>query len=246
MRVKVNLLEALMQEQGLEHSTVTHMAERVWKEDQEKEESLLLRIKQAEDKNTKKETFQQGVDLSDELVFEEKAIKNICLKYRLRFLSSSLFKGVIPQEAIFNAKRVEKEYGIQFEAFKVIAPAERFKLKDSLADPILVGIHNGKHVYIHQWGNDMDYWVKWISYPIKDVKALMLTSFAIALLIGAFSPMTFLDNLLGESAPIIAYITLKFHMILVIAAGIFTTAIIAGLLSYKDFSINVWRSKYFN
>ena len=88
--------------------------------------------------------------LAPQRKFNLESIEMICMRYRLRFLESDLFKGEVPAEAIREVKRIEASTGVQFERFKIIAPAERFELKDSTKDPMLLAeLPNGQFYFIY-------------------------------------------------------------------------------------------------
>jgi hypothetical protein len=111
------------------------------------------------------------LDESDNVnLFTIKEIKTICLKYNLRFLDSSYFKAPFPYDAISKIKAFEEKYNVKIKTFKVVAPAEVFKLEDCNKDPLLFAqLADNRYYLIHQWGNDLAWYRALISYPIKSV-----------------------------------------------------------------------------
>ena len=169
--------------------------------------------------------------------FSQQTIERICTKYRLRFLESALFKGDIPAEAIREVKLIEGQLGIQFEGFKIIAPAERFHLKDSTKDPILVAeLPNGQFYYIYQWGDDMKWYQHLLKYPFRHIGALAATSGALGLVVAFLVPSQF--------EAIQAEFFYRFFMFSMTTCLIMTLAIITAIMYSKDFSENVWNSKF--
>lgn len=175
--------------------------------------------------------------LDPSLIFNIEAIEATCTKFRLRFLESSLFKGEVPAEAIRKVKRIESTTGLRFTKFSIIAPAERFKLKDSTKDPILLAeLPNGRFYYIYQWGDDMSWREHLLRYPFRHMGTLALTSITFGALIALLVPMQFAD---GK-----AEFFYRFFMFSMSSALIMTLAIIIGIMYSKDFSENVWNSKF--
>ena len=53
-------------------------------------------------------------------------IRKICIRYRLRFLSTSLFKATFPYEAISRINELEKKLNRKIDDFRIIAPSKAF------------------------------------------------------------------------------------------------------------------------
>lgn len=114
-------------------------------------------------------------------VYTHSQIKDICMKYRLRFLSSGLFKGEVPFEAIVAIKEKIKNPKLKFledlsrreltNNLFVVAPSEMFKLQDgnenkkeririeklrkiAAKDPALfLRLDESHYLFIKEWGN---------------------------------------------------------------------------------------------
>lgn len=129
------------------------------------------------------------VFLENEPVFNIEQIKTIAIRYRLRFLDSDLFKGEIPYEAILRIKEIEKNNGIRFSAFKILAPASLFKLENRNKDPLLFAcLGNGNYLLIHKWGNDLSWFRRILVYPIQCIQKFILSILLLSLLISVFIP----------------------------------------------------------
>lgn len=176
--------------------------------------------------------------LESDRIFHVSDIEKICVIYRLRFLSTKYFKGNIPYEAVSEIKRLEKQHETSLKGFKILAPSKLFKLKNA-DDPLLMApIGNDYFYLIHKWGNDLSPFRKLLMWPFKTIEnfalVLLLGSFLLALLVpdGMFSPQQ---------------TTAQFFMIFFFmfkwVAGL---AIFFGIKKGKNFSSEIWNSKYYN
>lgn len=103
-------------------------------------------------------------------------IRNLCMKYQLRFLSSRMFKGTLPMETISKLKAFAKSTNISIDEytlstmFYIIAPVESFSVqkvsqKSEMRekDPVLFyKIDDIHYRMIHKWGNDFS--------PVRRIK----------------------------------------------------------------------------
>jgi hypothetical protein len=94
--------------------------------------------------------------LSPARIFGRRAIRDLCVRYRLRFLPSALYKGEIPRQAIAAVRALESGTGQVLRGYHILAPARRFRLCDADADPLLfVRIGADRYYLIHRWGSDL-------------------------------------------------------------------------------------------
>ena len=121
-------------------------------------------------------------DMHDKLL-SIKTVECICLKYRLRILDISYFKGELPQAALNKVKEIERRYKTHLKPLKIIAPGELFELEDSEIDPILLAeIEENKFLFIHKWGNEFNFFRKISSLPLRTPKSIALSLGIIALI----------------------------------------------------------------
>jgi len=121
-------------------------------------------------------------DMQDKLLSIE-TVECICLKYRLRILDISYFKGELPQAALNKVKEIERRYKTHLKPLKIIAPGELFELEDSEIDPILLAeIEENKFLFIHKWGNEFNFFRKISSLPLRTPKSIALSLGIIALI----------------------------------------------------------------
>jgi hypothetical protein len=124
-------------------------------------------------------------------IFTTDQIKAIAIKYRLRFLSTKLYKGELPYEAISKIREFKKENPTLVSkseeysmwrittntGMRILAPAESFDLQERPKDPLLfVELGNDKWFLLHKWGNDLSI-TRWLtSLPLRNWFTLALTS----------------------------------------------------------------------
>ncbi|MEM9025254.1 MAG: hypothetical protein AAGB22_16015 [Bacteroidota bacterium] len=183
--------------------------------------------------------------IEDNAIFSERAIAALCTKYRLRFLSTSLFKGDIPYQAIHKVKELENRFPTPVREFKIIAPGERFRLKDSTKDPLLFAdLGNGRYALVHQWGDDLSWQRKLLAFPIRNMESLAITCFMVGLLTAWLLPVGELFGISWHTPA--SYIFAHTFVISIVSGLLFMTSLVFGILSEKDFSENGWNSPYFN
>ncbi|MGB5555375.1 MAG: hypothetical protein WBM83_12000 [Flavobacteriaceae bacterium] len=171
-------------------------------------------------------------------VFHISHIRTICIDYRLRFLDSSLFKGEIPPEAIAEIRELEKVHDTELKGFKIIAPSKLFKLKDK-DDPLLFAPMGNDYYYlIHQWGTDLHPLRKLLMWPFKSIVNLVLIVLAISYFVTLLVP----EGLFSKQSSRAEFWLMFFFMFKCIASIV----IFYGFALGKNFSPQIWRSKYFN
>lgn len=116
-----------------------------------KDSMLLKRL------NESPENYKKPLLLKDKLsinkVYSEESIKQICIKYRLRFLDSKHFKAEYPYEALHQIKEFEQTHQVKIQHFKIIAPYDMFQLTDVNEDPLLFAQLSDNNFYLlHKWG----------------------------------------------------------------------------------------------
>jgi hypothetical protein len=171
-------------------------------------------------------------------IFHLDDIEKMCVEYRLRFLSSVVFKAELPYEALIRIKEVEKDHEITLKGFKIMAPASAFKLKNA-DDPLLFApIANNYYYLIHSWGRDLHPLRKLLMWPIRQ-----LENFMFFLLILSFG-LTFLipSGMFSMEQTTTEFVILFFFMFKWITG----LAIFYGFKYGKNFSSAIWDSTYFN
>lgn len=232
----INLLEEMAHAQReFEQNTLIEEVKTLLANDSKNERSIAERITHG--KFNMNDQLGWMNQLESTRKFNLEAIEKICTRFRLRFLDSELFKGDVPSDAIREVKRIESVIGTTFSSFKIIAPQERFNLKDSTKDPILMAeLPNGQFYYIFQWGDDMKWYQELLKYPFRHIGALAASSSAIGLLVAILVPSQF--------EVVHSEFFFRFFMFSMTTCLIMTLSVITAIMYSKDFSENVWNSKF--
>ena len=240
----VNLINELAKQrrEEQEQNTLLNRAKFILNNDFQSEQEVLHRLM---DQGIRPQQQVKKEFLERDLIFNENTIKKVCTKYRLRFLNAPLFVGDIPREALQKVKNIEQECDVKIERFKILAPASRFRLKDAREDPVLMAdLGNGTYYLIHKWGDDMSASRSFINYPLRNVTALAVT----ALVFGVLTVMLLPESVFPEAAWDSAYkmgLT-KIYSGFILTGFFFVGSLIFGILASKEFSEDVWNSKFFN
>ena len=126
-------------------------------------------------------------------LFDVEDIRKSCVRYRLRFLPAGRFMGTIPREAIYAVRQLEARSVEPLGGFMIMAPAKRFQLCDSDADPLLfVPVGNDKHYLVHQWGRELHPWRAALGWPVRGWMQLAVTVLVFSALLSALVPTAWL------------------------------------------------------
>ncbi len=107
-------------------------------------------------------------------IFHLNQIRAVCIDYRLRFLSTELYKNTIPEEALTRIKHLEQDHNIALSGFMIMAPSSHFHLKN-YDDPLLFApIADDYYYLIHKWGNDLNPFRKLMVRPMRDMGSLLV------------------------------------------------------------------------
>ena len=175
-------------------------------------------------------------DLDVDRIFHIDSIEKLCIKYRLRFLDTHLFKGDYPNELYSIIPELEATHDTQLENFKIMAPSKLFRLKTK-EDPLLfVPIGNGYYYLVHKWGNDLKTYRKFLVWPSKNVNTLIFTSIFLSLASTAASALLF--NKLSDTQLFVIFV---FN----IKTFVFITFYLLFMMR-KNFNESIWDSKYKN
>jgi hypothetical protein len=179
------------------------------------------------------------LDLLDtDRIYHVDQIKKICVDYRLRFLDTKYFKNDIPQEALQEISRIEKDHNITMRGFKIVAPSKMFKLENA-DDPLLFApIGNGYFYLIHKWGNDLTPFRKAWAWSFKSFENLIFTTILVSLLAAYLVP----NGIFSQDTTGVQFVLIFFFTFKSIASMVLYYSFAAG----KNFNSAIWNSKYFN
>jgi hypothetical protein len=177
----------------------------------------------------------QGLD--PERIFTADTIRAMCIKYRLRFLNAGLFKGTIPSHALYQVRLLEQHVNVPVTSFKIMAPAERFRLCDSEVDPLLfVPVGEDRWYLVHKWGSDLSPWRIALGWPSRTPLHLAITVFLCALAVTMSVPGALLDQWGVNRTLFLIWNTMVFCSFTVFGWFAF----------FGQFSSHCWNSRYFN
>jgi len=170
-------------------------------------------------------------------------VKQLCVKFRLRFLPSTLYNGDLPYEAITAIKNFENQYQPTVGEYHIVAPAEFFKLKDRYADPLLFAhLGNGNYYLLHQWGADFKPYAPALKYPFRNLESTGVVSAIVGLMFTALLFATGFITVANLGAGLFYFTCTA----IVSTMLTFLIGLVYGLLTFSDFSDETWNSKYFN
>lgn len=178
-----------------------------------------------------------------ENIFTSDEIKKVCIRYRLRFLDASYYKGEIPYEAIQKIKNFNRGPETDLKKFKILGPSKVFELEDRNADPLLFApIGNDKFYLIHKWGNDLVWYKRLISLPFRTLNHLLVSIAILATLLTLAMPSWLLTT--DPAAPYWNDYRLVFYPWCMVLVGSFVVFFWFAL--NKNFSSDQWDSKFYN
>lgn len=98
-------------------------------------------------------------------------IKELCVRYRLRFLSTSRYVGHVPNDLgaavaqlASNLPPGQLGYGGRF---MICAPKETF-VRARNVDPVLFyDLGHNRYALVHKWGTDLSWWRKVWAWPLR-------------------------------------------------------------------------------
>lgn len=177
-----------------------------------------------------------------ERIFSLEEIRTTCIRYRLRFLETHFFRSEFPYEAVLKIRAFEERYVTRIEQFRIAAPDHAFKLENINKDPLLFAeLADGRYYLIHQWGQDLAWYKRYLLWPLQNLKTFLFTVLAAGFLLSWSIPASVLHVFTLQSE---IYLRIWFALHLFI--GITGMALWAGLSFDKSFSSMSWNSQYRN
>ena len=230
---KVNLFEELLQERNKQISTneLTSLLKNIWTKEDSKKERITQSLKDTNNGSFNQLKFEE---METKNIFHKDTIKNICVRYRLRFLDSNLFKGEYPKNITKIISDIEKKHDTNLNNFMIMAPSKLFKIK-SPDDPILfIPIGNNYYYLIHKWGEEFNYLRKLLVLPFKNIDNLTIFSVLVSVFFALLGKL-FIPSLTSSEA---------FILFLFLVKGFIFIFFYTFFLTRKNFSESIWDSKY--
>lgn len=176
--------------------------------------------------------------LASENIYHIQHIEQLCIRYRLRFLNSNLYKGEIPKEALLKIQHLEIAHNTYLNNLKLMAPSKVFRLK-SKDDPILfVPMGNNYYYLIHKWGNDLHPLRKLYVFPIKNYINLLISIIVLSFIITLLIPISIFTKSPKESYFLI--------LLLFNFKGILALTFFYSFVTGKNVNKAIWRTNYYN
>jgi hypothetical protein len=210
-----------------------------WLDEEEKHDSILRAVVLS----SRKERIAHIPGLDRDRIFGASTIRELCIKYRLRFLDAGLFKGELPSQAVHAIRQLERRASGPLHSFKMMAPSSRFKLCDSEVDPLLfVPIGEDRYYLVHKWGTDLGWQRMVLGWPFRTPVHLGATVLLLAILLTAIMPTHLLAN-----DPEAGFWGAHRFLFLVWTTMVLTSFTVFGWFAFfGQFSSEAWNSKYFN
>ena len=226
---KVNLFEELIDERNKEISSdeLKTLLKNIWSKDDQIKKSL-------NEKNDEKFNVLKLNKMKTKNIFHQETIKKICVRYRLRFLDSNLFKGEYPKNITKIIGKIERNHDTTLSNFMIMAPSKLFKIK-SPDDPILfVPIGNNYYYLIHKWGEEFNNIRKLMVLPFKNIDNLTIFSVLVSVFFSLLSKLFMPSLTLSE----------VFILFLFLVKGFIFIFFYMFFLTRRNFSESIWNSKY--
>ena len=230
---KVNLFEELLVERNKQISSeeLNSLIEDIWSKEDNKTKRISNSLKDTNNDNINQLKFDE---METKNIFHKETIKKICVRYRLRFLDSNLFKGDYPKNITKIISDIEKKHDTKLNNFMIMAPSKLFKIK-SPDDPILfVPIGNDYYYLIHKWGEEFNYLRKLLVLPFKNIDNLTIFSVLVSAFFALLGKL-FIPSLTSSEV---------FILFLFLVKGFIFIFFYMFFLTRRNFNESIWDSKY--
>ena len=230
---KVNLFEELLKQKHREIKSddLKKHIEKIWNESDSIKSNNKISLSSSNDSSFNSLIFEK---METKNIFHLNTIEKICVKYRLRFLDSSLFKGIYPSNISNIISSLENKHNTKLKNFMIMAPSKLFKIK-SPDDPILfVPIGNNYYYLVHKWGKEFNSIRKLLVLPFKNIDNLTVFSILVSVIFSLIGKLIFPDLSMSE----------VFILFLFLVKGFIFIFFYTFFLTRKNFSESIWNSKY--
>ena len=227
--MKVNLFEELIVERRKHISSeeLKVIIKNIWSKDDQIKKTL-------DEKNNDKFNELKFDKMEYRNIFHKDTIKEICVRYRLRFLDSNLFMGEYPKNITKIIGDLESNHNTKLNNFMIMAPSKLFKIK-SPDDPILfVPIGNNYYYLVHKWGKEFNFFRKLLVLPFKNIDNLTIFSVLVSIFFALLGKIIMPSLTLSE----------VFILFLFLVKGFVFIFFYLFFLTRKNFSESIWNSKY--
>jgi hypothetical protein len=181
-------------------------------------------------------------DVEKESIFTLKEIKEIAIRYRLRFLDSQCYKREFPYESVLKIENINRTHKKDLKGFKLLSTTGFFRKKNNEDCAVLFAPTSlGNYYLVHRWGKELKWNRALANWPVKNIETLFLSLIIVTLIITMCLP-TYLITLDRKATYWCAYrIGIFFHLF-IFNMGV--TAYVTFAFS-KNLSTSLWNSKEF-
>ena len=233
MMRKVNLFEELLSERNKEISSdeLKSIVKKIWSNHDSKKDQIRISLNKKNDYKNNQLKFDK---MESKNIFHKDTIKKICVRYRLRFLDSNLFKGEYPKNITRIITDLESKHDTSLSNFKIMAPSKLFKIK-SPDDPILfVPIGNDYFYLVHKWGKEFNKLRKLMVLPFKNIDNLTIFSILVSIFFALVGKLV-MPSLTSSEV---------FILFLFLVKGFIFIFFYMFFLTRRNFSESNWNSKF--
>ena len=230
---KVNLFEELLSERNKEISSdeLKSIVKKIWNNHDSIKDQIRISLNKKNDDKNNQLKFDK---MESKNIFHKDTIKKICVRYRLRFLDSNLFKGEYPKNITRIITDLESKHDTTLSNFKIMAPSKLFKIK-SPDDPILfVPIGNDYFYLVHKWGKEFNKLRKLMVLPFKNIDNLTIFSILVSVFFALVGKLVMPSLTTSE----------VFILFLFLVKGFIFIFFYMFFLTRRNFSESNWNSKY--
>ena len=230
---KVNLFEELLSERNKEISSdeLKSIIKKIWSNHDSKKDQIRISLNKKNDYKNNQLKFDK---MESKNIFHKDTIKKICVRYRLRFLDSNLFKGEYPKNITRIITDLESKHDTSLSNFKIMAPSKLFKIK-SPDDPILfVPIGNDYFYLVHKWGKEFNKLRKLMVLPFKNIDNLTIFSILVSIFFALIGKLV-MPSLTSSEV---------FILFLFLVKGFIFIFFYMFFLTRRNFSESNWNSKF--
>jgi len=230
---KVNLFEELLSERNKEISSdeLKSIVKKIWSNHDSKKDQIRISLNKKNDHKNNQLKFDK---MESKNIFHKDTIKKICVRYRLRFLDSNLFKGEYPKNITRIITDLESKHDTSLSNFKIMAPSKLFKIK-SPDDPILfVPIGNDYFYLVHKWGKEFNKLRKLMVLPFKNIDNLTIFSILVSIFFALVGKLV-MPSLTSSEV---------FILFLFLVKGFIFIFFYMFFLTRRNFSESNWNSKF--
>lgn len=123
-------------------------------------------------------------DVDKDMIFSPAEIKTVCIKHRLRFVDSQVYKKEFPYEAIFKIDGINSICKKNLKSFKVLTTVNSVRNQKADEQTLLFATTNvGNYYLVHKWGKPLRWYRKYLYWPLRNIEKLLATLLVITAII---------------------------------------------------------------